>query len=440
MQKIEGVITNSQADFSPLLEIICAPQTVLARCEETITDLETSHSKSPNTDQSTMEKDVSDIIAKRHQQLDTVLLEISGVESVMYGAMKAHQKLVEKKDRITQSISLHKGLVSGLRRLPTEILSEIFHHCLPESCDQLPSGLQAPLLLTEVCRRWREVAIGTRSLWSRLSVQVDYRRWGSQASGYDLWLRRSRGCPLSLVLSCQETDPMRIQRLLQPYMKQIATLSVAFERDVLQPGLLLHELPALQELAIQGVRDSYGYFPAIPRTITRLPHTLRSLKVVDRRLNTMRLTPFSPAMAHLTNLDIAILQYPSAVLHLLQLCPNLSSLKIHIQFGYRVENLESFTHTKIQTLHIRRQCPSADDLSSLLNALSLPSLRVIKYHCDHGLPCFHNAMREFLARSKCPLESLVFSGLGIPAEADEELEQYLDIIPSLEIRLVEDHT
>ncbi|KAG1740690.1 hypothetical protein EDB19DRAFT_767553 [Suillus lakei] len=113
------------------------------------------------------------------------------------------QQLVGEKEKIIKSINLHKSLVSALWRLPTEVLSHIFRHCLPEirEFNQLkkPSVLEAPILLTTVCRRWREVAVTMHSLWCRLAVSVDHEgQWKRQIFCYKLWLKRSRGCPLSL--------------------------------------------------------------------------------------------------------------------------------------------------------------------------------------------------------------------------------------------------
>ncbi|KAG1837746.1 hypothetical protein C8R48DRAFT_585410, partial [Suillus tomentosus] len=108
------------------------------------------------------------IISERQQQLDAVLHEISGLQSVMDGIKNIHRQLLKKKDRIRHSMILHKGLTSRLWRLPTEVLSQIFHHCLPDHCfpeSNRPSALEAPVLLTGVCRRWREVAVNTPSLW-----------------------------------------------------------------------------------------------------------------------------------------------------------------------------------------------------------------------------------------------------------------------------------
>ncbi|KAG1837743.1 hypothetical protein C8R48DRAFT_577243, partial [Suillus tomentosus] len=133
--------------------------------------LETPYSRFPNTDRSTIElerQSVVNIIAQRQQQLDTIQHELSGLETVMDSVENLHQAVLEKKEKITQSMNLHKGLLSAHWRFPTEILSQIFNHCLPDYIYLLsPSSLpvQAPILLTRVCRRWREVAVGTPRLW-----------------------------------------------------------------------------------------------------------------------------------------------------------------------------------------------------------------------------------------------------------------------------------
>ncbi|KAG1806169.1 uncharacterized protein BJ212DRAFT_1201535, partial [Suillus subaureus] len=102
-------------------------------------------------------------------QLDKVLHDISGLQTVMDGIHTLQQQLVEQKNKIVESINLHKRLVSPLWRSPTEVLSQIFSHCLPQipKLDrlQLPSKLTAPMLLTRICRQWREVAVGTPNLW-----------------------------------------------------------------------------------------------------------------------------------------------------------------------------------------------------------------------------------------------------------------------------------
>ncbi|KAJ6602257.1 hypothetical protein B0H10DRAFT_1754032, partial [Mycena sp. CBHHK59/15] len=48
--------------------------------------------------------------------------------------------------------------------LPPELLCEIFLHCLPPG-PVLPNTKYAPLLLGQICRQWRDVALLTPMLW-----------------------------------------------------------------------------------------------------------------------------------------------------------------------------------------------------------------------------------------------------------------------------------
>ncbi|KAJ6563225.1 hypothetical protein B0H10DRAFT_1120072 [Mycena sp. CBHHK59/15] len=70
------------------------------------------------------------------------------------------------------------NLTYPVLNLPPELTSEISFHCLPArtpqlqvtSRNKLPRLLrsQAPLLLLQICRQWREVAFATPKLWSSL--------------------------------------------------------------------------------------------------------------------------------------------------------------------------------------------------------------------------------------------------------------------------------
>jgi hypothetical protein len=58
--------------------------------------------------------------------------------------------------------------------LPNEIVSEIFLHTLPSALsDHCPSSTQGPLLLGQICRKWREIALFTPALWSNIALTLD---------------------------------------------------------------------------------------------------------------------------------------------------------------------------------------------------------------------------------------------------------------------------
>ncbi|KAJ6490700.1 hypothetical protein C8R47DRAFT_977163 [Mycena vitilis] len=93
-------------------------------------------------------------------------------------------------------------------KVPTEILAEIFIHCLPNEIRPFitPDLADAPLILCEICRRWREVAISTPRLWSALHVDFDlmHKRGAYETDFYQTWLSRAGATPLSLHLQNED--------------------------------------------------------------------------------------------------------------------------------------------------------------------------------------------------------------------------------------------
>ncbi|KAG2355916.1 hypothetical protein BDR07DRAFT_1340357 [Suillus spraguei] len=388
--------------------------------------------------------DISAIIIERQHQLDAVSHNISGLQTIMDGIQTLQQQLFEQKNGIIESINLHKRLISPLWRLPTEVLSQIFYHCLPQFSDlnelQLPSKLSAPMLLTRVCRLWREVAVGMPNLWCMLSVEVDDRDWQPVAFCYDSWLKRARGRSLSIRLGFHADGHWsKIQCLLRPYVNQISSLRVdIWYPDHDEPELnMFANFPALEEIFMnvyvyhRSFTDDGDATARISRSFSQLPLTLDSLAVSGLLFGSHHLSSCNP-WAHLTTIKIEIWQ-PDGVLQLLQLAPNLSSLTVIIFFDYVQEALEPFTHTKLQTLHITRDCYINTDVGpqfcDLFNALSLPTLRALAVHNIPKWP--HEEFKAFLARSGCPLESLIVSDNAV---IDEQAE-YVALVPSLQFVL-----
>ncbi|KAF7334545.1 F-box domain-containing protein [Mycena venus] len=82
--------------------------------------------------------------------------------------------------------------------LPNEILCEIFERFLPPYplCPPLTGNL-SPTFLTQICRKWRQVALATPTLWRAITLsfyRIPFERQG-QISDF---LTRSGSCPLSI--------------------------------------------------------------------------------------------------------------------------------------------------------------------------------------------------------------------------------------------------
>ncbi|KAJ6466444.1 hypothetical protein C8R45DRAFT_489205 [Mycena sanguinolenta] len=86
-------------------------------------------------------------------------------------------------------------------RLPVEITSEIFLHCLPTSYTEREwnsaNPSEPPMLLLHVCRIWREIAIGLPALWAKIEFSMDNAHSEKMAR---TWLKRAKTCLLSVKL------------------------------------------------------------------------------------------------------------------------------------------------------------------------------------------------------------------------------------------------
>ncbi|KAJ7785454.1 hypothetical protein B0H14DRAFT_2286260, partial [Mycena olivaceomarginata] len=59
----------------------------------------------------------------------------------------------------------HKALISPARRLPLDIVQEIFVACLPTHRNCVMSASEAPVLLGRICSSWRAISLTTPRLW-----------------------------------------------------------------------------------------------------------------------------------------------------------------------------------------------------------------------------------------------------------------------------------
>ncbi|KAJ6512007.1 hypothetical protein C8R47DRAFT_939850, partial [Mycena vitilis] len=93
---------------------------------------------------------------------------LAALNAEISGLRTRYKELVILRNRRRKRVQTLRAIVSPLRLLPPEILSLIFMNCPradTEGAIQNPSPLLAPLLLVQICSRWRHVALDTPRLW-----------------------------------------------------------------------------------------------------------------------------------------------------------------------------------------------------------------------------------------------------------------------------------
>lgn len=139
---------------------------------------------------------------------------------------------------------------------------------------------QAPILLTHVCRHWREVATNFPPLWARISLSFKegHGYSNSQRPIYDEWLNRSKSAALNLHIEIKRrwiydtvsnVPNIHLDGILIPASQSLTRLTLnrvpARHVQALPSGLF----GSLEYLVVRPVNDRDGWFspPARPPMI-----------------------------------------------------------------------------------------------------------------------------------------------------------------------------
>ena len=184
----------------------------------------------------------------------------------------AEIRCLSKKKEVT--VDLCHRILSPLRRLPPEILGEIFLKCKDEASGEPYTTLrkQPPSILSQICRSWRQVAINLPRLWDTL--RVDYKPTTTflppEPSNHpvplslavDIWADRSKPLPINFAIHSNHqfsgSRPIHpsLVASLRNISPRIRTLDIQaglkFEVKLLHEGKVLDFKPSEQSRSPQG--------------------------------------------------------------------------------------------------------------------------------------------------------------------------------------------
>ncbi|KAK7001325.1 hypothetical protein R3P38DRAFT_3048515 [Favolaschia claudopus] len=209
----------------------------------------------------------------RMQEIDTEIADL-------HNAIDA---LLTEKATLRSYIRAHRTLIAPIRRIPPEILSEIFVTCLPKERNCVMSATEAPMLLGRVCSSWRSLSHSIPRLWCRLHIVepelnsawtqlVWEQKYVQRADAAKTWLERSGPYPLSISLTGSDEDrramvnsqssgtTAAILQVLIPFAHRWQNISVQASPADLECLLSISEqdVPMLTRLHIHRVPSPAG--------------------------------------------------------------------------------------------------------------------------------------------------------------------------------------
>ncbi|KAJ7685696.1 hypothetical protein DFH06DRAFT_1159159 [Mycena polygramma] len=298
--------------------------------------------------------------------------------------------------------------------LPPEILAEIFIRCLPDGYFVLPDLTTAPLILCGICRRWRDVALTTPTLWS--SLFVDFDGMGeTKAQRAEMWLSRAGGSPLSI---CSRGIPGG------SLLRTLIRLSQQWRR-----------IEVHWDMSVDSASDLFpadGRFPSLERLDISIAGHL-SLREAPR-LREVSIYLHNPQIQlpwhQLTALRCYYLP-GSSCLEILRKSPNL--LDGTFSFTGDLSGLPPsiLQHNNLQHLDLHTREQVGDAPLPILNCLRIPSLKslTLKFPYYPGtLPVDISPFRSFVSQSFCELSTLALSYIQT---TPDDLIECLKATPSL---------
>ncbi|KAJ7236207.1 hypothetical protein C8J57DRAFT_1247989 [Mycena rebaudengoi] len=312
-------------------------------------------------------------------------------------------------------------MLDPVGELPPEITSSIFLHCLPSHGHVLPSPSRAPLLLAQICRHWREVALLTGELWNSLYLESIHiivaqarNNWHVLLALIQTWFSRAKAAPLSLGLNCRfvEVSPA-LMEVVSSFAGQIQRLDLHLDLDQLRHHrpFQTRRFPLLQHLATNAPEAEIG-------VVLKDTPSLRELRLVASvRTSVIFLLPL------LSWLEISAQISITTFLSVLNNFPVLSHFKYNLSEPDTngVDGFMTQVFPRLSSLAGSAAAPCFITLPGL-QALELPNFS----DPDH--------VPQFLARSSCTVDHLTLSMEEYYEDADgEQLRTWLTAFPALSV-------
>jgi F-box-like len=350
-------------------------------------------------------------------ELPTSRLEALSMTTQLQELEEQSTHISNEQSELRLFISKHRALISLIRKLPIDILQEIFIACLPTHHNHLMSRWEPPILLTQICSFWRNVAHATPQLWKSIHIPGPYNKSKGNCSEYASysstmvdavveWLSRSAACPLDISLGhcgvknstldgfyykiidffIPFSERWREIRLSAPYQALVPIASLPLSKVPLLEALSLN-CPTCYDYPVHTIHSIQLDTQWITSGVLKAPN-LRDIGLSLTYLN-WDVTRLPVNWSQLTNISLEGSSFGSpsplsieCAYKLLSLCRNLITCRLEIgnlkdyDEQYSFEGAALISLPFLTKLSVREEATS---LSRLFSLLHLPSLKYIEF-------------------------------------------------------------
>ncbi|KAJ6507936.1 hypothetical protein C8R47DRAFT_1100046 [Mycena vitilis] len=348
--------------------------------------------------------------------------DISGLDVQIAGLNRSLSQLISRRAELERFVNDHRGVISIVRRLPGDVLAEIFSHCVDAGAAVHPPQTRDALRrIVQVSGNWRAIAVGSPHLWRHLFIPQAQIDDGTFKRRIPLQLQQSRQAPVHILMYAAETQNNQADvalNLLLPASARWEELALSLRTPHYRQLLASTcDFPALKKLTIlswdtlewhnDDVLHFFGCLPVLEELELDTLHSFTHLPFPWSQLRRCVLKRCHPA-------DLL------RILPLLSPGAHLSG----VQSGMPPE--EAPPGNVRSTVHALKLHGYTDSCTTVLNSLTAPALKELELssYSHERLDPNHDspstlappAIISFLSRSACALTSLC---LSLPLRAED---------------------
>jgi len=315
--------------------------------------------------------------------------------------------------------------------LPSELWGEIFLFSIPWYMDTR-QGLyvyrKAVILPGTICRKWREVALGTPRMWASITLDIVE---GYEEMEYSLamaWLQRSANRPLQVWVNRQSLTPVSsIVDAIVAHCHRWESIFLEMPSSMIYSlASAKHHLPRLRYLFLACPRFCNDPPWTMPLEAFEVAPQLRQLTVGHHVSLSLLRIPWDQL---LSISDCCSKATSEELLGILMQASNIKDIQMRIEdSAFPPLRPTQAVQCQLQRLELM---VIASDPAWIFDHVTLPSLHEFEYYEEYN--CWAQPQfLSFLSRSSCHLRSLTLIFLGADMSEDE-LVAILQLTHALEV-------